>query len=153
MDMSTMMSKIDLCKYETVDDFLTDIDLICNNALEYNPDHTSQGKAIRHRACALRDTARDCIEQDLEKEFEKQCQDIKRARQARGEFAAAVRSTFVLFTLNVFTHVRLPAFSLQATLPRKTFRITTSQSPLITRSSVRCALIQPASKSQQKMAE
>lgn len=87
MDMSTMMSKIDLCKYETVDDFLHDIDLICNNALEYNPDHTSQGKAIRHRACALRDTARASMEEDLEKDFEKQCQDIKLARQARGNFS------------------------------------------------------------------
>ena len=85
MDMSTMMSKIDLCKYETVDDFLQDIELICSNALEYNPDHTMYGRALRHRACALRDLAKATIEQELEKDFEKRCQEIKKARKERGE--------------------------------------------------------------------
>ena len=44
MDLSTMMSKIDLHKYETAEEFLTDINLICSNALEYNPDHNPTGK-------------------------------------------------------------------------------------------------------------
>ena len=43
MDLATMMSKIDLHQYETVQDFLDDIDLICRNALEYNPDTDVQG--------------------------------------------------------------------------------------------------------------
>ena len=43
MDLSTMMSKIDLHKYSTVAEFLADIDLICSNALEYNPDRDPQG--------------------------------------------------------------------------------------------------------------
>ena len=38
-----MMSKIDLHKYSTVAEFLADIDLICSNALEYNPDRDPQG--------------------------------------------------------------------------------------------------------------
>ncbi len=43
MDLSTMMTKIDLHKYETVADFMEDIDRICSNALEYNPDRTPEG--------------------------------------------------------------------------------------------------------------
>ncbi|KAL3192576.1 hypothetical protein MRX96_058990 [Rhipicephalus microplus] len=37
MDLETMMVKIDLHKYQTVAQFLQDIELICSNALEYNP--------------------------------------------------------------------------------------------------------------------
>ena len=39
-----MMSKIDLHQYQTVHDFLNDIELICRNALEYNPDKDPQSK-------------------------------------------------------------------------------------------------------------
>ena len=39
-----MMSKIDLHQYQTVQDFLDDIELICRNALEYNPDKDPQSK-------------------------------------------------------------------------------------------------------------
>ncbi|PIO25680.1 hypothetical protein AB205_0042460 [Aquarana catesbeiana] len=38
MDLSTIMTKIDKHHYMTVRDFLLDVDLICSNALEYNPD-------------------------------------------------------------------------------------------------------------------
>ncbi|XP_040399790.1 ATPase family AAA domain-containing protein 2-like isoform X3 [Cygnus olor] len=38
MDLSTVLSKIDSPQYLSAGDFLKDIDLICNNALEYNPD-------------------------------------------------------------------------------------------------------------------
>ena len=86
-----MMSKIDLCKYETVDDFLQDIELICSNALEYNPDHTMYGRALRHRACALRDLAKASIEQELEKDFEKLCEQIKKARKQRGNYVMSFR--------------------------------------------------------------
>lgn len=37
MDLSTVLSKIDMHQYPTARDFLKDIDLICSNALEYNP--------------------------------------------------------------------------------------------------------------------
>jgi len=43
MDLSTMMTKIDLHKYQTVQQFQDDIELICCNALEYNPDRDPQG--------------------------------------------------------------------------------------------------------------
>ena len=44
MDLSTMMSKIDLHQYTTVKAFTDDINLICSNALEYNPDRDPAGK-------------------------------------------------------------------------------------------------------------
>lgn len=44
MDLSTIMTKIDTQRYLTVKDFLADIDLICSNALEYNPDKDPGGK-------------------------------------------------------------------------------------------------------------
>lgn len=44
MDLSTVMTKIDTHKYLTAKDFLVDIDLICSNALEYNPDKDPGGE-------------------------------------------------------------------------------------------------------------
>lgn len=44
MDLSTIMTKIDTHKYTIAKDFLKDIDLICSNALEYNPDKDPGGK-------------------------------------------------------------------------------------------------------------
>lgn len=44
MDLSTVMTKIDTHQYLTVKEFLVDIDLICNNALEYNPDKDPGGE-------------------------------------------------------------------------------------------------------------
>ncbi|KAG8278379.1 ATPase AAA domain-containing protein 2 [Homalodisca vitripennis] len=38
MDLETMMTKIDQHKYNCAQDFLNDVELICANALEYNPD-------------------------------------------------------------------------------------------------------------------
>lgn len=46
MDLSTIISKIDKHNYLSAKDFLTDIDLICSNALEYNPDKDPGGKKI-----------------------------------------------------------------------------------------------------------
>lgn len=44
MDLSTVISKIDLHKYETVAAYLQDVDLIWQNALEYNPDIDPSGR-------------------------------------------------------------------------------------------------------------
>lgn len=38
MDLETMMTKIDLHRYNSAQEFLLDIDLIVRNALEYNPE-------------------------------------------------------------------------------------------------------------------
>lgn len=44
MDLETMMTKIDQHAYESAKDFLADIEQICANALEYNPDKSPEGK-------------------------------------------------------------------------------------------------------------
>nr|XP_033792234.1 ATPase family AAA domain-containing protein 2B isoform X2 [Geotrypetes seraphini] len=83
MDLSTIMTKIDKHKYLMVKNFLTDIDLICSNALEYNPDKEPGDKIIRHRACTLKDTAHAIIAAELDPEFNKLCEEIK-TRRKRG---------------------------------------------------------------------
>nr|XP_015803654.2 ATPase family AAA domain-containing protein 2B [Nothobranchius furzeri] len=83
MDLSTVMTKIDTHKYLTAKDFLVDIDLICSNALEYNPDKDPGDKVIRHRACSLKDTAHAIFASELDPEFDRMCEDIKEARKKR----------------------------------------------------------------------
>jgi hypothetical protein len=56
MDLSTMMSKIDMHQYQTGKEFLSDVDLICSNALEYNPNKDTTSKYSIHRV-----TVRKCI--------------------------------------------------------------------------------------------
>ena len=46
MDLETMMTKIDRYAYESAKDFLTDIELICSNALEYNPNRDAKGASF-----------------------------------------------------------------------------------------------------------
>ncbi|KAG9478681.1 hypothetical protein GDO78_012370 [Eleutherodactylus coqui] len=83
MDLSTVISKIDLHKYQTVEEYLKDIDLICSNALEYNPDKDPGDRLIRHRACTLRDATYAIIKQELDEEFEKLCEEIQESRKKR----------------------------------------------------------------------
>lgn len=112
MDLSTILSKIDLHQYGTAKEFLEDTDLISQNALEYNPDRDPSGKImrmvhkfyrescdrtekricvfsadrqIRHRACALKDTVHAIIRDELDEDFEKICEEIKESRRKRGE--------------------------------------------------------------------
>nr|XP_014350681.1 PREDICTED: ATPase family AAA domain-containing protein 2-like [Latimeria chalumnae] len=84
MDLSTVISKIDLHKYMTVKEYLKDIDLICSNALEYNPDRDPADRLIRHRACTLKDAAYAIIKEDLDEEFEKLCEEIEKSQKRRG---------------------------------------------------------------------
>ena len=83
MDLETMMTKIDKHLYECAQEFLNDIDLICNNALEYNPDRNPEDKIIRHRACTLRDTAYAYIKAEMDTDFEYKCRDIRDNRKSR----------------------------------------------------------------------
>ncbi|XP_041720951.2 ATPase family AAA domain-containing protein 2B-like isoform X1 [Coregonus clupeaformis] len=83
MDLSTVMTKIDTHKYLTAKDFLVDIDLICSNALEYNPDKEPSDKIIRHRACSLKDTAHAMLASELDPEFNRMCEEIKESRRKR----------------------------------------------------------------------
>ncbi|XP_052379899.1 ATPase family AAA domain-containing protein 2B isoform X1 [Oncorhynchus keta] len=83
MDLSTVMTKIDTHKYLTANDFLVDIDLICSNALEYNPDKDPSDKIIRHRACSLKDTAHAMLASELDPDFHRICEDIKESHRKR----------------------------------------------------------------------
>lgn len=85
MALETMMAKIDTHKYESASQFIDDVELICYNALEYNPDADSNGRMIRHRACALRDTANAFIEAEMDSDFEQLCQDVYERRKRRGK--------------------------------------------------------------------
>ncbi|NXA17015.1 ATAD2 protein, partial [Ibidorhyncha struthersii] len=84
MDLSAVLSKIDLHQYLTAGDFLKDIDLICSNALEYNPDKDPGDRLIRHRACTLRDTAYAIVREEMDEDFEQRCEEIKESREKRG---------------------------------------------------------------------
>ncbi|NXL48117.1 ATAD2 protein, partial [Podilymbus podiceps] len=84
MDLSSVLSKIDLHQYLTAGDFLKDIDLICSNALEYNPDKDPGDRLIRHRACTLRDTAYAIVREEMDEDFEQRCEEIQESRKKRG---------------------------------------------------------------------
>ncbi|XP_017265508.1 ATPase family AAA domain-containing protein 2 isoform X2 [Kryptolebias marmoratus] len=94
MDLSTLLSKIDLHQYGTVQEFLVDVDLIWQNALEYNPDRDPSDRQIRHRACALKDTVHAIIREELDEDFEKICKEIKESRKTRGCSTAQFTPTF-----------------------------------------------------------
>ncbi|CAH0551689.1 unnamed protein product [Brassicogethes aeneus] len=83
MDLETMMTKVDFHRYECAKDFLNDIELICQNALEYNPARSSADKQIRHRACSLRDYAYTLIKSEMDTDFEDKCQGIATTRKFR----------------------------------------------------------------------
>ncbi|KAG8196814.1 hypothetical protein JTE90_027530 [Oedothorax gibbosus] len=109
MDLETMMTKIDSQRYETVAQFLSDVDLICQNALEYNPDRDPSDKIIRHRACSLKDVAHALVLTELDAEFEKICLEIQAARRERGESVAPPVPTKRNHTLNkVVTPLVIP---------------------------------------------
>uniref|UniRef100_A0A3B3YK56 ATPase family AAA domain-containing protein 2 n=1 Tax=Poecilia mexicana TaxID=48701 RepID=A0A3B3YK56_9TELE len=94
MDLSTVMSRIDLHRYGTVKEFLQDVDLIWQNALEYNPDRDPSDRQIRHRACALKDTVHAIIREELDENFEKICEEIKESRRTRGCSTARFAPSF-----------------------------------------------------------
>ncbi|XP_034552830.1 ATPase family AAA domain-containing protein 2-like isoform X2 [Notolabrus celidotus] len=83
MDLSTVLSNVDRHKYGTVKEFLQEVDLIWQNALEYNPDRDPSDRQIRHRACALKDTVHAIIRDELDEDFEKICEEIKVSRSTR----------------------------------------------------------------------
>ncbi|XP_034730547.1 ATPase family AAA domain-containing protein 2-like isoform X2 [Etheostoma cragini] len=94
MDLSTVLSKIDLHRYGTVKEFVQDVDLIWQNALEYNPDRDPSDRQIRHRACALKDTVHAIIRDELDEDFEKICEEIKASRSTRDCLTARYAPSF-----------------------------------------------------------
>ena len=95
MDLETMMTKIDRHEYNCAQDFLKDIDLICANALEYNPNHSPEDQHIRHTACALRDTAYTLIKTEMDTDFEDKCRGIRDRRETRQAKATDTAPDFV----------------------------------------------------------
>ncbi|XP_037549408.1 ATPase family AAA domain-containing protein 2 [Nematolebias whitei] len=83
MDLSTLLSNIDEQKYVTVSEFVSDADLIWQNALEYNPDSDPLDRHIRHRACALKDTIGAIICDELDEDFARVCEEIQESRVRR----------------------------------------------------------------------
>ncbi|KAM6974318.1 ATPase family AAA domain-containing protein 2-like [Tautogolabrus adspersus] len=83
MDLSTLLTNIDEQRYVTVGDFMSDADLIWQNALEYNPDSDPMDRHIRHRACALKDTVHAMIRDELDEDFARNCEDVKESRIRR----------------------------------------------------------------------
>uniref|UniRef100_A0A8C7VLT4 ATPase family AAA domain-containing protein 2 n=1 Tax=Oncorhynchus mykiss TaxID=8022 RepID=A0A8C7VLT4_ONCMY len=90
MDLSTVLSKVDLHKYVTVREFVNDVDLIWKNALEYNPDSDPSDRQIRHRACALKDTTHAIIRDELDEDFNRICEQIRESRNKRGNNVAVL---------------------------------------------------------------
>ncbi|XP_047240389.1 ATPase family AAA domain-containing protein 2-like isoform X4 [Girardinichthys multiradiatus] len=99
MDLSTLLSNIDEHKYVTVNEFMSDAYLIWQNALEYNPDRDPEDRHIRHRACALKDTMRTIIRHELDKDFQRVCEEI---RESRIERALSYRARANLELTNSF---------------------------------------------------
>ncbi|XP_041867778.1 ATPase family AAA domain-containing protein 2-like isoform X2 [Melanotaenia boesemani] len=88
MDLSTLLTNIDEHQYITVSEFMSDADLIWQNALEYNPDSNPTDRHIRHRAYALNDMIRAIIKDELDEDFERVCEEIRESRLNR-EFCGA----------------------------------------------------------------
>ncbi|XP_068521460.1 ATPase family AAA domain-containing protein 2-like isoform X9 [Anas acuta] len=86
MDLSTVLTQIDSRQYLTAGDYLKDIDLICNNALEYYPDQRSTDC---HRAYVLQNTAYSMVRNEMDTEFGRLCEQIKESREKRGRTSPA----------------------------------------------------------------
>ncbi|ETN79421.1 Bromodomain protein, partial [Necator americanus] len=69
MCISEMEEKIDRQEYLHPDHLLDDIRLIRDNAIEYNPTSTDEGRIIRHNAHALWETVVDLFDVDLDVDF------------------------------------------------------------------------------------
>uniref|UniRef100_A0A3Q4GLD4 ATPase family AAA domain containing 2 n=1 Tax=Neolamprologus brichardi TaxID=32507 RepID=A0A3Q4GLD4_NEOBR len=101
MDLSTLLTNIDEHKYVTVGEFMADADFIWKNALEYNPDSDPMDRNIRHRACALKDTVRAIIRDELDEDFERVCEEIRESRIHRGETQPDVHTSSSLYLTNM----------------------------------------------------
>ncbi|VDO19288.1 unnamed protein product [Heligmosomoides polygyrus] len=69
MCISEMEDKVDRQEYLHPDHLLSDIRLIRDNAIEYNPANTDEGRVIRHNAHALWETVVDLFDVDLDVDF------------------------------------------------------------------------------------
>lgn len=81
MDFETMHMKLDDGEYSCAQDFLNDIDLIAENAIEYNCDLKYEtNRIICHRSRALQDYAYALVKAEMDTDFEDECKEIHRRR-------------------------------------------------------------------------
>lgn len=82
--MEQMMDKIDQKIYTHPDQFMDDIYLISENALEYNPKTTTEGRQLRHSAMRLKDFAEELFESELDELFVEQLETTSRLLMEAG---------------------------------------------------------------------
>lgn len=78
MCFTQMAEKVDRREYTHPDQFLADINLIVNNALEYNPVGNLYSKSIRHSAVALRDIVEEYFEKEFDEDFVEKLEETAR---------------------------------------------------------------------------
>jgi hypothetical protein len=82
MDFDKMLTKLDEGEYKCAQGFLTDIDLIANNAISYNSDlNYETNKIICHRARALQDFCYALVKAEMDTDFEDECKEIVERRK------------------------------------------------------------------------
>ncbi|QQP39745.1 ATPase family_ AAA domain containing 2B (Silurana), partial [Caligus rogercresseyi] len=82
MDFDAMLLKLDKEEYTCAKDYLDDIDLIVENAIVYNSDSNYEtNKIICHQAAALRDFSYALVKQEMDTDFEEECQEISERRR------------------------------------------------------------------------
>eukprot|EP00189_Rhodosorus_marinus_P012981 CAMPEP_0184744434 /NCGR_PEP_ID=MMETSP0315-20130426/7194_1 /TAXON_ID=101924 /ORGANISM="Rhodosorus marinus, Strain UTEX LB 2760" /LENGTH=1275 /DNA_ID=CAMNT_0027216137 /DNA_START=398 /DNA_END=4225 /DNA_ORIENTATION=+ len=75
IDLSMIAANVDAARYSTVMHMVSDVDLMVQNAIEYNPPHTEQGARILRRAHALIDLVH-CWADALDKDLVSACNQI-----------------------------------------------------------------------------
>jgi hypothetical protein len=81
-----MQTKIDKNEYSCAKEYLDDIDLIANNAIEYNDDITYEtNRIIIHRAKNLQDFAYALISSEMDTDFEEECKEVVDRRKKLSE--------------------------------------------------------------------
>ena len=76
--LTDMMTKINKQQYSSKAEFLADIQLIRDNAIEYNPDKDLHGKMIRNAAFGLMDMAETLFEEELDDGFAERLEEMKK---------------------------------------------------------------------------
>ncbi|CAB4059270.1 ATAD2 [Lepeophtheirus salmonis] len=93
MDFDAMLVKLDNGEYQCAKDFLDDIDLIVDNAINYNSDlNYETNKIICHRATALRDFTYALVKQEMDTDFEEECREISERRKKSNDAEEAISS-------------------------------------------------------------
>ncbi|KAE9552010.1 hypothetical protein FO519_004773 [Halicephalobus sp. NKZ332] len=76
--LTDMMTKINKQQYSSKAEFLADIQLIRDNAIEYNPDKDLHGRVIRNAAFGLMDMAETLFEEELDDGFAEKLEEMKK---------------------------------------------------------------------------